>query len=179
MRRILLILIVNLASIGLNAQTKEETEKFIAKCMREAVGLKTYSVRTNYGRAVEKIYEQNEFELNKIFTKTAIVDYAKGSYKQQCTYTNVVWANVVSVVLDTIPSLFHEDDVATIRLDFSTKIKEIDFCEGGTYNVDCSNTDYWDFFTLIIPRNRAVACKKAFAHLVKLCKEENKSPFDN
>jgi hypothetical protein len=178
MKRILLILIVSLSCVGLKAQTKEETEKFIAKCANEAVGLKTYTA-DDKNRLEESLYKRNDFELTKIFTQTANKDYAKGTYTKVYTYTNLNWANVVSIELDTIPSLYYDDDVAIIRIGLSTKIQMIESCQSGTYNIGCENTYYWNGFTLIISRNRAVACKKAFAHLVKLCKEENKSPFDN
>jgi hypothetical protein len=176
MKKLLTLCLLTVAISDASAQTKEETINFIAKYMREAEGLKTYSP-DDTTRLSESLYRQNAFSADKIYMELEREDYEKGTYIQTREITNLTWENVENIVLDTIPSLFHEDDIATISLGFSTKIKETEFCQSGTYNISCDNSYYWNGFTIVIPRNRGSACKKALQHLVSLYKEENKDPF--
>lgn len=176
MKKLITICLIIVTTFTVNAQTKEETVSFIAKYMKEAEGLKTYE-QVEEKRVEEDLYEQNVFSADKIFSETASENYEEGTYNQTISITNLAWQNVESIVLDTIPSLFHEDDVATVTLKFSTKAKEIAHCQSGTYNVSCDQTYYRNAFSVVVPSNQAVACKKAFWHLVKLYKEENKDPF--
>nr|WP_315153936.1 hypothetical protein [uncultured Flavobacterium sp.] len=158
--------------------TKEETINFIAKCMKEAEGLKTYSI-LNDKRNTENLYIKSSFSADEVFYEKKVYEYSNGRYNETATYTNLAWQNVSSVELDNKPSIFHEDDVAIITLNFSTKIKWVQHCYNASYSMSCGNTYYWDSLTLYIPSNRGAACEKALKHLIKLYKEENKDPFQN
>ena len=176
MKKMLINCFFIMLCISVQAQTKEETEKFISKCMNEAIGLKAYGVLKDGKVIEERLYEENTFQAKSITTFLANKDYEEGTYKNRTYYTKLNWENVLSVEISQ--EYFHKNDEGVhLLVKFSTNIKFENSCVSGSQNRSCTQTFYGTSFWIFIPKNRAEACKKAFLHLVKIYKEENKDPF--
>jgi hypothetical protein len=177
--------------ISVNAQepspTKEVTVQSINKYMNEAVGMKQYSLRKddsgNYTiRVNEYTIEENGFDLDKISLKEFVENhsYTTGEYLgtryEYRTYSQLNWDNF-TIAIDSSESLFYEPNLARITIYPTSKCRWDHECIAGTYNVGCTQTEYYNNFTIYIPKNRVASCHKALQHLKELMKEDD--PFGN
>jgi hypothetical protein len=191
MKKNSLIFILFLGSLNFSiaqesSPTKEVTVQSINKYMNEAVGMKSYSLRKddsgNYSiRNSEYTIEVNTFSLDKISRRNAVKSYNSdgtyyGTYSENNYYSQLNWDNF-SIQIDSSESLFYESSLARITIYPTSKIKWMHDCISGTANYSCNQTEYYDQFMILIPKNRVTSCHKALLHLKELMKEED--PFGN
>jgi hypothetical protein len=191
MKKIALIFILFLGSLNFSiaqesSPTKEVTEQSINKYMNEAVGMKLYGLRRDDNgnlsiRNSEHTIQENSFKLDQISRKCAVKERDQdGNYEgtfTDCVYfSQLNWDNF-TVEIDSIETLYQDSNLAVIWIYPISKPRWDHECIAGTYNVRCTQTDYWDKFFIYIPKNRVTSCHKAFLHLKELMKEDD--PFGN
>jgi hypothetical protein len=191
MKKNALIIILFLGSLNFSiaqesSPTKEVTVQSINKYMNEAVGMKIYGLRRddNGNFTLRNGYiriESHTLSLDKIDIRYSHSSFDndgnyEGSYTSHQQYSQLNWDNF-TIKIDSSEILKRDSSVALITLYPTSMAKWENECFPGTYNVVCTQTEYYDSFSFYIPKNRVTSCHKALLHLKELMKEED--PFGN
>jgi hypothetical protein len=171
-----LLSILSLSSYAQSKPTKQQTIDYIDKTLKMSIGYKVYSVSDNK-RVISGLITAYSFSHTGVDEKKQEKDLVDGETSNwHKTYSNVNWESLSSVDVDKENSLWRDDELAVINIEFTTKVK-LDYYRNGIEVTMGDAVRYPNSFALFVLKTKADSIKKALERLAEIAKEENKDPF--